>query len=205
MAKPTGHIDASDGGVVISDEDHQAITLQFRHPNASQHWHPSATNRRGPYVQISRQLTVDVSESVDSRQRVYGMGVYQSETTTGAKAAEWETFEDRTLPQQIDVGTVSMTGEKPRRTEAYYACEASTAATSELLGVGIGTSHYYDYDDSGLDPESTDDYELFGDNVATWSPFNSNEFADAFLGQTLLGTNVNRITYDSKQFWSLPV
>jgi hypothetical protein len=136
-------------------------------------------------------------------------------TEAGALAAVWKDYDaDGTDPAspvtgfELDTAGFSASTSEPRHaagpggTEAYLVFE-SDVAEGEILAINLEMEN--DLAFTGSVPSSVRDYETTGRNTGTWSPYAANRSCSAWLMQRIIAQNLNKIMFETKQYWTVPL
>lgn len=205
MATPSGHIDANDGGWPVATSGTTLVLMDFRLPYEPPHWGGGSTPRYK--MSAHRQVTIPAGATLYERVGTQGASGPKV-STAGAIAAVWSEFAStHNFPRQpageeMDVLNFPATAKRPKKTHFKLSADAATSAC-EILAVFVDLEPYEDPDT----PKPSDDttYEIFGDNTGTWTPYLSGSAASVFEAQNLIAKNLNRLTYDTRQTWSVPL
>jgi hypothetical protein len=211
MATPTGYIDETAGGITVSTEGTIYIKFDIRNPNPPYHWHPTSFVSGAAFIKGAAQLTIPITETVE-KTMIGGSSFYSQITdqSSGPISARWSEWSPSSpIPNYVRVeqnnSSVASTTPSPQSGLMSFEFISAGGDNCELLGLNIHAELYQPYNSSTLDPVSSGDYEQFGNNTSTWSPFQANEFAHSWTAKQLLAKNYNRVIYDTRQYWSVPI
>ena len=214
MAKPAGYIEATDRGLQPSDLDTPTyVCIDARLPVQPKDWTTVTTDRRYR-IQASRQLTMDVGTTITGTWNGWN-GTSDPSTESGALAAVWKDYDaDGTAPAspvtgfELDTAEFSASTSEPRHASAPAGAEAylvfeSDVAEGEVLAINLEMKN--DLAFAGSVPSSVRDYETIGRNTAVWAPYAKNRSCSAWLMQRIIAQNMNKILFETKQYWTVPL
>lgn len=206
-----GYITPGDGGLPIQLAA-RYVCVSARLPTQPAEWADGSDLQRYR-METWRQLTL--AAGTDTTEIWYGWPSSSSgDTVAGAKAGEWvkydATGQDPAKPEGASLGepAFATTISEPRKASYSGGGESflsylADVRDGELLAIYVEMKNDNDFDES--DPSSTLDYETIGRNTGTWSPYDANESVSAWLMQRILAQNLNKILYETKQCWTVPV
>ena len=214
MAKPAGYIEASDRGLNPSDIDTPTyVCIDARLPVQPPIWTTVISDRRYR-IQPSRQLTMDVGTTITETWNGWNSTSGDSDES-GALAAAWKDYDgtgiDPASPVtgfELDTAGFSASTSEPRHasspggSEAYVVFE-SDVAEGEILAINLEMKNDLAFASSV--PSSVRDFETIGHNTAVWSPYAANRSCSAWLMQRIIAQNLNKIMYETKQYWTVPL
>jgi len=214
MAKPAGYIEASDRGLNPSDiATPTYVCIDARLPVQPPSWTTVLFHRRYR-IQASRQLTMDVGTTITETWNGWNTTSDPSDES-GALAAAWKDYDadgsDPASPVsgfELDSCGFSASTSEPRHaaspggSEAYVVFE-SDVAEGEILAINIEMKN--DLAFAGSVPSSVRAYETIGRNTGTWAPYAKNRSCSAWLMQRIIAQNLNKIMYETKQSWTVPL
>ena len=207
-----GYITPGDNGRIVPDIDVAFyIIIDARLPVQPPMWQDGSNNLRYR-VQLHRQLTLPATAV--TTERWHGLpGTDGPNSETGALAAIWKEYDDSEWPlrpvgSSLGVAAFSTTTTEPRHTtyadgDPAYLKFSCDNAGGEVLAIHFETETDEAFADSV--PTSTLDYETIGRNTALWFPYADNMSVSAWLMQRILATNLNKIMYETRQFWTVPL
>ncbi len=220
MAKTAGSITVADGAWEAG-EVAGIIPWCMRIPYQPDHWDDGAYPSRRTFT-MWRQHTVDaastaieylVPANLDGTQNATAAPGTLSETTAGALSATWEEYD-----ADPSISTISPLDTQPQIPYVGGGIKPAymTGSYKPVLSAGTGAEIMVLYFQQACDelfggpePSQSAAYELFGSNydtaVSGWCPFESNEPASSWLAQAVISKNQNRVLYESRQAWSVPV
>ena len=207
-----GYITPGDNGRGVPDVGVAFyIVIDARLPVQPPMWQ-DGTNSLRYRIQTHRQLTLPAAAV--TTERWYGWpGTDGANSETGALAASWKEYDDSEFPlrpvgSSLGVASFSSTIDEPRHATYYdgdvaYLKFSCDDAGAEVLAIHFETENDEAFADSV--PTSTRDYETIGRNTGTWVPYADNMSVSAWLLQRILAQNLNKIMYETKQYWTVPL
>ena len=207
-----GYITPANGGRPVPDVDVPFfIIIDARLPIQPPMWSDGTNNTRYR-IQMHRQLTLPAAAV--TTERWYGWpGTDGENSETGALAAVWKEYDDSEWPlrpvgSSIGVASFSSTTDEPRHAtyadgDSAYLKFSCDDAGAECLAIHFETENDEAFADSV--PTSTRDYETIGRNTGTFVPYAANKSVSAWLLQRILAQNLNKIMYETKQAWTVPL
>jgi hypothetical protein len=205
MATPAGYIDASDGGWEITTSGTYTIVAYIPLPLEPPHW-GAETNERYE-INMQRQYTVPATATLTERVSSAGYGGVDQDVS-GTVSGSWGSYDaDYNFPRESDgydygIGNYPSSYPKPKFDKIKITATADTA-NCELMGLYFNLDTADDIDDP--EPEQTEYYERFGTNTAVWTPYLSNSCTSAWEAKQLIAKNLNRVAFESKPVWSVPL
>ena len=208
-----GYITPGDHGLSVNDVDTDIyIMIDARLPVQPSEWESESGFQRYR-IQAWRQLSIDAGKTTTERWVGWN---YTSGTSseTGALAASWKEYDgtdtDPASPSGSDLSTpaFSSSSSEPRHAYSPGDNEAYLRFQSDDTDTDILAIHLVFENDnvfSTSDPSSTRDYETIGRNTALWFPYADNMSVSAWLMQRILAQNLNKIMYETKQVWTVPL
>jgi hypothetical protein len=208
MAKPSGAIEPSDGGLVAIEAavEGNYARLCFRVPLQPPHWYGDVDGARYQ-VTVARQFTVDAGETIhDSWVFAGEFGSYTlGDAEASNVAAEWDERDPTIIPvptfpchaPAID----EIENTKPRYCRATVCVRKDGAGTAEILGVHIELTQSAEYTEP--DPSGAASVELT-DRTSN-RLYEPDYPVSAWLMQRALCHSMNKIEYESRQSWSVPL
>jgi len=214
MAKVAGEIEATDRGLSPSDVDTPThVCMDARLPVQPEPWAAIPDNRRYR-IQASRQLTMDAGTTITETWNGWNTTSGDSDET-GALAAAWKDYDGTgTAPAhpvsgfELETADFSYSTSEPRHAaspggvEAYVVFQ-SDVAEGEILAINLEMEN--DLPFALSTPSSTRNYETIGRNTGTWAPYAANRSCSAWLMQRIIAQNLNKILYETKQYWTVPL
>jgi len=205
-----GYITPGDNGLAMNT-DPRYVTIDARLPVQPAAW----TNESSPTryrVQMFRQLTVGAG--VVTSERWKGMpSTTSADAVTGAVSASWVEYDATGQhPAKPDGSTLDCVSFTSTTTEPRHVGSSdieakliylATARDAEILALCMIMENDKAFNTS--DPISTQAYEITGRNTGVWVPYQSNENYNAWLAQDIQAQNSNKILYETKQFWTVPL
>ena len=214
MAKPAGYIEASDRGLNPSDVDTPTyVCMDARLPVQPPAWTTVLFDRRYR-IQASRQLTMDVGTTITEVWNGWN-AASDPNTESGALAAEWKDYDadgaDPASPVygfELDTADFSYSTSEPRHAaspggEEAFVVFQSDVAEGEILAINLEMENDTGFASSV--PSSVRSYETIGRNTGTWAPYAANRSCSAWLMQRIIAQNLNKILYETKQYWTVPL
>ncbi len=210
MAKIAGEIEAADNGVSLA-ENNRWLSFDMRLPVQPPEWTTESGYPRHR-VNTFRQITIGAFTTIE---RWLGWdGTSGDGGITGPKAAEWVVYgginQHPAWPTGTELGLSSMTYTEvePRRATSPAGWEVfleyyQAANEGEIQAVCFEMEN--DEVFTASEPSSTLDYETIGRNTGTWSPYAKNRSCSAWLMQRIIAQNFNKILYQTKQVWTVPL
>ena len=217
MAKIAGEIEASDGGLDMSVTYERFVHIDARLPVQPPGWIPAALILQSPRYRIQAWRQITLSAATESIEVINGWPATDgTNSVTGAKVAAWEEYDDGVHPSMPIGAALSSTSFSAADDEPRHATHAVSGhpayltyqiegggETGELLALYFEFENDLDFDES--DPSSVRNYETIGRNTGTWAPYAANRSCSAWLMQRILAQNLNKILYQTKQCWTVPV
>jgi hypothetical protein len=207
-----GYITPGDHGLSVNDVNTNIyVMIDARLPVQPPEWVVLAGFQRYR-IQAWRQLTMDAGATTTENWIGWNFTSGAS-SETGALAASWKVYDgtdtDPAFPTGADLGTpaFSSASTSPRHAYSPGNNEAYLAFQSDDVDTDILAIHLEFENDGAFatsDPASTRSYETIGRNTGTWVPYADNMSVSAWLLQ-LLAQNLNKIMYETKQYWTVPL
>jgi len=208
-----GYITPGDDGLSASDHDTNTyVMIDARLPVQPSEWESQAGFQRYR-IQASRQLSLPVGTTVTE----YWVGWNLTSgvnNETGALAAVWKDYDgtdtapakpsgaELTKPAFTSSSTAPSHAFSPGDNEAFLRFQTD-AADGEILAVCLEMENDNAFNTS--DPSSVRSYETIGRNTGTWVPYADNASCSAWLMQRIIAQNLNKVLYETKQCWTVPL
>lgn len=207
MAQPAGSITPSDGGYPATvsagwSYAHFAFRLPFQPP----HWKGGATDKKH-CVSVAACVTTPAGRTITEKWVFKGEGwgtkTLPENTTSGNKDCEWVTRNDTvplvgfssTYPSLSDPDTL------PHYCHGYVAFQEDAASTTEITGL------YFELTDADAytTPTPTGARSVELTDRGTNKVYAADYPASAWHAQWLLCHSMNKICYEARQVWSVPI
>jgi len=211
MAK--GYITPTDRGLTATDVDIDThVMIDARLPVQPSEWESESGLQRYR-IQASRQLSIDAGKVV-TEHWVGWDGYSGVSNETGVLAAVWKDYDgtgsapaeptgsDLTKPVFSSTNAAPRHAFSPGDNEAYLKFETDDVNT-EILAICLEMEN--DNAIATSDPATTQNYETIGRNTGTWCPYEDNMSCNAWLLQRPLAQNLNKVLYETKQYWTVPL
>lgn len=212
MATPTGCIDAADGGWLV-DNRFTGIYLPFDFLDHRQHPAWFTTGNKRMRASIYWQISIPAGTTITA---ILGQWISADSSVdiAGAKVGVWEELDLGDIVPQHDYTTVPQLApytsgygpmsDRPKRAPGYIYGTTDNA-DGEVLMLSIETEFSKAY--NGSSPPGVGNVEHVGRNTDanSWRPYEANEPASSWLAQRVLAKSMNRLLYQSRQVWSVPL
>ena len=208
MAKPGGAITPGDGGfdAGLSSTYNYAYTC-MRLPFQPDHWDGMIGNKRHK-VDASRMLTIDLGTDLTEEWTYYSWLPWASYdqfpiVTSGDKDAEWV---DHSTTPPLNGEQTGLPPLSDPNTLVYYT-HIRIKATKDNSGTANIVGVYFEQvnEDAYTDPTPTDKLDVELTDRNTVRLYEADQPASAWHAQWLLCHSYNKLEYEARQVWSMPL
>ena len=207
MAKPDGAIDISDGGLDIPQggrDTYTTFAVSALCPIQPPHWSVSDTELSRQFMTVSGQYTLNAAYAITTEAMESWLSLAGIDTfTPGATInAAWQTAWSA-HPNVYQDTPGSYSDPAPAYVNLYFRVSgpASMTGVNEIVALNIEMTNWSSY--TTPEPLSADNLEQVGRGA--WQLHDNNRSCSAYFMQRVASGNSNRIAYQARSTWTVPL